>query len=179
MDNGRVPDDVRDAAIERMMKQYGAAVYRMCYVYLRERTLAEDAGQETFIKAYRHLDDFIGLHAKSEKAWLMRIAINTCKDCRRTVWFKSLTHRVAMDDIPEPAGEAERLDRDLTDEIMRLPTKLKEVVLLFYYQELTYDEITQVLGIGRTTVFQRLAKAKQLLKGRLERWDGDEPAAEH
>lgn len=174
MDSVHMHDDVRDAVIERMMGQYGAAVYRMCFVYLREKTLAEDAGQETFLKAYRSLDTFAGGHAQSEKAWLMRIAINTCKDVLRTRWYRARLRGIPLDQIPEPAMEPDRADRDLVEAILRLPLRLKEVVLLHYYQEMTYDEITQALGISRTAVYQRLTKAKKLLKGSLEGWVGDE-----
>lgn len=169
-----MPNDVRDAIIERMMEQYGTAVYRMCYVYLRNQSLAEDAGQEAFIKAYRNLDSFEGKHGNSEKAWLMRIAINTCKDYQRSNWFRNLYKTKALDELPESAYQADEHDRTVTEEIMQLPTKLKEIVLLYYYQDMTYDEIALALGVSKTTVFQRLKKAKHLLKTKLEGWIDDD-----
>lgn len=173
-DTSTLSNDVRDVAIERMMKQYGAAVYRMCYLYLHDRTLAEDAGQDTFIKAYRSLGTFEGKYEKSEKAWLMRIAINTCKDHRRSAWFRTRISSQPLERLPDPAYEVDEQSRLITEEIIRLPVKLKEVILLYYYQSLTYDEITHVLGISKTTVFQRMKKARQLLKRNLEGWCDDE-----
>ena len=73
-------DETRDrqAALERLMAQYGTALLRMCCLYLRDYSLAEDAVQETFLKAYARLDTFRG--DCSEQTWLMKIAINTCRD---------------------------------------------------------------------------------------------------
>ncbi len=68
--------------LERLMREYGDSVFRMCYLYLRDYYLAEDATQETFIKAMKSYDSF--LHNSNEKTWLIRIAINSCKNIMRT-----------------------------------------------------------------------------------------------
>lgn len=73
--------DDREHHLESLMARYQTPVLRMCFAYLRDRQLAEDAAQETFVKAYRALAAFRG--DSDEKTWLMRIAINTCKDMRR------------------------------------------------------------------------------------------------
>ena len=64
--------------LERLMREYGDSVFRMCYLYLKDYYLAEDATQETFIKAMKSYDSF--LHNSNEKTWLIRIAINSCKN---------------------------------------------------------------------------------------------------
>ena len=72
--------------IERLIMEYGDAILRMCYLYLKDYHLAEDAAQETFIKAMKHYESF---HQKSsEKTWLTRIAINCCKNMMRMNWFR-------------------------------------------------------------------------------------------
>ena len=77
------PDQARDPnhELERLVLQYQQPLLRTCFLYLRDRALAEDAVQETFLKAYRSLASFRG--ECSEKTWLMKIAINTCCDLRR------------------------------------------------------------------------------------------------
>ena len=72
----------RAAWLEGAMARWEKSLLRMCYAYLGDMALSEDAVQETFLKAYRALDSFRGEAA--EKTWLMRIAINTCKDMRRS-----------------------------------------------------------------------------------------------
>ena len=72
--------------LERLMREYGDSVFRMCYLYLKDYYLAEDATQETFIKAMKSYDSF--LHNSNEKTWLIRIAINSCKNIMRTKWFR-------------------------------------------------------------------------------------------
>ena len=86
-------DETRDrqAALERLMAQYGTALLRMCCLYLRDYSLAEDAVQETFLKAYARLDSFRG--DCSEQTWLMKIAINTCRDMLRSAWMRRRIER--------------------------------------------------------------------------------------
>ena len=72
--------------LERLMREYRDSVFRMCYLYLKDYYLAEDATQETFIKAMKSYDSF--LHNSNEKTWLIRIAINSCKNIMRTKWFR-------------------------------------------------------------------------------------------
>ena len=72
------PDSRRDQTIERLITQYQTSLLRLCYVQLQDQALAEDAVQETFLKAYKGFDSFRG--DSSEKTWLTRIAVNTCRD---------------------------------------------------------------------------------------------------
>ena len=64
-----------DQYLERLMQEYGDSIFRMCYLYLKDYHLAEDAVQETFIKAMKSYDSFA--HKSIEKTWLILIAINT------------------------------------------------------------------------------------------------------
>ena len=60
--------------LERIVNEYGDALLRMCFLYLKDHAMAEDAVQETFLRAFRHQDDFQG--KSSVKTWITRIAIN-------------------------------------------------------------------------------------------------------
>jgi RNA polymerase sigma-70 factor (ECF subfamily) len=168
MDFVPVPNRVREAEIERLMKLYENSLLRMCFVYLHDTYLAEDAMQETFIKAYNHFESFRG--ESSEKTWLMRIAINTCKDIKRLSWFRLVDRRISLEHVPEPECSYEPQDETLITQVMRLPRKYKEVVLLRYYQGMTVGEISETLGIAKPTVYAWLTKAQQRLRIELEGW---------
>ena len=162
----------REALLQRMMAQYGDALLRMAYLYLRDAALAEDAVQETFVKAYTHLNQFRG--ESTEKSWLMRIAINTCKDFQRTAWLRFVDRRTPLDALPEPSADFHTPDDTVLRAVMRLPERDKQVILLRYYQDLDVSEIAGALALSPSSVYRRLEKAQQRLKKTLERWDLDE-----
>lgn len=158
------PDNVREETLRRMMTRYKNGLMRMCVAYLKDAALAEDAVQETFVKAYKALDTFRG--DSSEKTWLIRIAINTCRSMRRDRWFRFVDRSVATDTLPIQAASDE--DRALMEAVMSLPQKYKEVVLLYYYQGLNLQEISEALGVAASTVSTRLKKAREKLRCELE-----------
>ncbi len=163
--------EIPAAWLERAMAQYEESLLRMCFAYLGDAALAEDAVQETFVKAYRAFSGFRG--EANEKTWLLRIAINTCKDVRRGAWFRHVDRNAALEEIPFSAPCAE-YDDTLTSAIMRLARKYREAVLLCYYQGLSGQEAADVLGVTKATVYNRLRKAKATLKKELEAWyDGE------
>lgn len=160
------PDSIREEKLMHLMDQYEVALKRMCCAYLRDASLAEDAVQDTFVKAYRHLDSFRG--ESSERTWLMRIAINTCKDMRRAAWFRYVDRSVTLKGIPAPACSQSLGQTEFVMDIMRLPRKYLEVVLLHYYQGMTTREIAQSLKIPHQTVSSRLRRAREKLRAALE-----------
>ena len=158
--------------MEDLIKQYGDTIFRMCFIYLHDTGLAEDAMQETFVKAFRNYTAF--KHECSEQSWLMRIAINTCKDMKRSTWFKYVDRRKTLEHLPDAVYEYDPVDDTLIKEVMKLPVKYKDVMLLRYYQNLTIADIATVLHIPVGTVATRLTDAKKRLRRKLERWYFDE-----
>lgn len=148
--------------LQRLMDEYELPIRRMCCIYLRDDHLAADAVQETFLKAYLALEKFRG--ESSEKTWLMRIAVNVCHSMRRTGWMRFVDRRVALDKLPEPSVCADYGLTELTLEIMRLPQKLIDVVLLHDYQGFTTRETGKLLGIPHQTVISRLDRAHRILR---------------
>ncbi|MEG2951464.1 MAG: sigma-70 family RNA polymerase sigma factor [Clostridia bacterium] len=132
-----VPSDIREQQLEAWLTAYGDAVLRTCYLFLGERTLAEDALQDTFVKVWRGMEAFEGRGDCSPKTWILRIAINTCRDFRRSAWYRYLDRRITPEDLPLAASPEEEAHAELTAEIMRLPQRLQEVTLLHYYQNMT------------------------------------------
>ena len=150
--------------MERIMEQYGDALLRMSYLYLKDYHLAEDAVQDTFLKIYKSYHGFQG--KSSEKTWVMRIAINVWKNYLRTGWLRRvvpspvLLDSLSAEEFPE--------EDDLLPRILNLPPKYKEVLLLYYYQELKIREISDILHIPESTVSIRLKRAREQLKIQLE-----------
>ena len=91
------PDNQPEERIRQMIQTYEKDLLRLCRVYVKDAATAEDAVQETFVKAYRSLNRFRG--ESCEKTWLIRIAINVCRDIQRTAWFRNLGRMVNLDDV--------------------------------------------------------------------------------
>lgn len=166
MDFVKGPGNHPEARISRMVKTYEKDLLRLCCMVLKDAVMAEDAVQETFLKAYKSLHAFRG--ESSEKTWLMRIAINVCKDMQRTAWFRNLGKMVSIENVQIPAEQEMSISSELVSEIMKLPSKYKEVVLLYYYEGMNQSEVAQILSVSITTVHRRLEKARELLKKQLE-----------
>ena len=173
MENVKGPDEKqrRDEQFSHMVETYQTSLLRMCCLYLRDASLAEDAVQETFVKVYRSLHDFRG--ESSEKTWLMRIAMNTCRDLRRSGWFRMMDRRYTPDMLPEAAAPCSPEEESLVAVVMQLPLKLREVILLYYYQGMNTLEIADSLGISQSSVSGRLMRARHKLRTALEGRDPD------
>lgn len=144
--------------LSRAMGEYGTCLMRMAYLHLGDFALAEDAVQETFIKAYSHLDRFRG--ESNEKTWLMRIAINTCISMQRTSWMRMLRHSIPVDSVGNVGTADHYKDDTVIKAVQELPNKLKQAVLLYYYQELSVAEIADVLNIPVPTAQSRLKRVE-------------------
>lgn len=154
----KAPDNTREERLNRLIKSYHKPLLNICYIYLRDHGLAEDAVQETFLKAFRGMDAFRG--ESQEKTWLTKIAVNTCRDMRRSAWFTHVNRRVTPEELPIAAPSNGRQEAiDLADAIMQLADKYKEVILLHYYQEMTMTEIAAVIGVTPSMVSRRIKKA--------------------
>lgn len=151
--------------IEDMMAQYGTGLLRMSALYLKDADLAQDAVQETFVKACRNLGSYRG--ESSEKTWLTTICMNVCRDMRRTAWFR---HRspIDPDTLPEQPVPFEFPDNTVLTEVMHLPDKYRQVILLRYYQDLTLGEVASALQLSTGKVRYRLDRANAILRDRLK-----------
>lgn len=165
------PDSRRDQTIERLITQHQTSLLRLCYVQLQDQALAEDAVQETFLKAYKGFDSFRG--DSSEKTWLTRIAVNTCRDFQRGGWFKHTDRRVTPDMLPVGTIQPDTDDLDLSLAVMKLPRKMREAILLYYYQDMSTEEIAETLGIAQSSVSNRLRRGREKLRKLLEGRDQD------
>ena len=174
MSNVKGPDSAPDwnQIFERLVAEHQSALRRMCCLYLRDPDLAEDAVQETFLKVYRSYHCF--RQESSEKTWLMKIAINTCRDMNRSSWLRHLDRRVTPEMLPEPSAPFEPEDETLVLCVMELPLRLREVILLYYYQGMNVSDIAAALGIAQPSVSGRLKRARAQLRKIIERRESHE-----
>jgi RNA polymerase sigma factor, sigma-70 family len=151
--------------VTRLFQSYSDEILRMCYLYLKDYQLAEDALQETFIRVTKSINQFQG--NSSEKTWLIRIAINVCKTMLHTKKSQSVDFSIdASYLIVRTADEINQLiEKSIVSQaIMKLDTPYREVIILHYYQELKLREIPKITGEKMTTVAYRLRQGKKLLK---------------
>ena len=158
-------------AFTRMVDQYQGAIRRMCYLYLRDHTAAEDAVQETFLKAYKNIDTFRA--DSTERTWLMSIAINTCKDMNRSAWHRYHDRRVTPEELSIPTDAQDEDALALAEAIHRLPPRHRDAILLYYYQDMTIQEVAQALHAAPSTILKRLNQAKDMLHDLLREEDDD------
>ncbi len=163
-------DDVKGPGtpefFERLVQTYQTPLRRLCCVMLKDAQQADDAVQETFIKAYRSLNAF--RQDSSEKTWLTRIAVNTCRDIMRSRWFVHIDRSVDIADLPEEYAESDPEETELFEAVLSLPLKQREVVLMYYYQNLTMQETAEALHITVSNVSRRLENARKALRKQLE-----------
>lgn len=150
--------------IERMVNEYGDALLRMSYLYLKDYHLAEDAVQETFIKAMKSYDSFN--QESSEKTWITRIAINTCKNIMRSHWFQMVQGDIDMyiTAINDNPIDNFHTKNSVTGAIMKLSANDRKIIVLYYYQELPVKEIAGIIGKTPNATLQRLNRARMKLK---------------
>ncbi|MBQ8082094.1 MAG: sigma-70 family RNA polymerase sigma factor [Clostridia bacterium] len=160
------PAITRDEKLEILVDKYQLSLLRVCFTFLHDRNLAEDAVQETFIKVYQNLDAFQG--NSSEKTWIFRIAMNACRDMLRGRWFRFVDRRVDLSLLPEQTEQMENGDQEIMEAVMALPVKLREVILLCSFEGLTTYEAAEALGISQQAVSGRLKRAKERLKKELK-----------
>ena len=140
MERAAVPSMIREQRLNQWIENYSDSILRTCFLYLSDQTQAEDATQDTWIKAWKHMDDFERKGIANEKAWLLRIAINTCKDYRRTAWFRHVDRNKALDELPPQLIAVEPEDRTLTLMVMDLPDRYKQVMKFLFRSSVCISE---------------------------------------
>ncbi len=141
----------------KLVREYSINMYRLSYGILHSKSDAEDAVSEAVLKAYENLKSL--KKPESFKAWIMQITVN---EARRI-------YRRAQKEIPadqskglEPAFYDEH--HELWDVVMKLKEGYREVILLYFYEQMSLKEISKVLHIAEGTVKSRLSRGKKLLK---------------
>ena len=141
---------------------YCDMVYRICMLYLKNESDARDGLQDIFLKMWEKQPVFE--NASHEKAWLIRVAINVCKDFQKSFWQKKT---VGLDETAElTVGVIEDAVRLI--DVFELSPKNRTVLQLYYYEGYSVTEISKILKISVNGVTSRLSRARSKLKLEME-----------
>ena len=158
----QVPGSMSEKELIRLVDTYSGTLLGLCRLTLGDTAMAQDIVQETFLKAWKSG----GFRPESEKAWLMKVAMNLCHDYHRSRWWRHIDHRTAADEIqisePDPA------DREVLMMVRELPFRERQIVILYFWNRMTLEEIAQMLGLSTSAVYRELGRAKKRLKLELE-----------
>lgn len=145
--------------IQKAVDKYADMLIRIAFLNLKNMSDAEDLAQDVFLKLIEHSPNFES--EEHEKAWLIRITINLCKDRLKSAWFRK---SVPLDDslcfmAPEKS--------ETLLSIMELPVKYRNVIMLFYYENYPIKEIAEITGMKDVTIGSQLQRARKMLKAGL------------
>lgn len=143
--------------VERVVHTYGNMLFRVCLITLGNASDAEDVIQETMITYLQKKSEF--KDAEHEKAWLITVASNKCKDLLR---FRARHPMIDLEQIQEFA--AEDSDSGILEALMTLPEKFRIVLILYYVEEYHIEDIAKVIGKTPSAVKMRLQKGRSLLE---------------
>ena len=153
----------------RAIEQYADMVRRICMIHLRNYEDAEDIFQTVFLKYVLRSEPFDS--PEHEKAWIIRATVNACRDLVKS-FFRSRT--VSLDQLIEKPQDMPEDHSDILEAVLELPARFRDVVYLHYYEGYSAPEIGRILKKNPNTVYTLLARARQLLKTRLEGVSEDE-----
>ena len=148
-----------DQAIEDFVRKYYPMILRYCHLHIKDAGYAEDLTQETFARFFRTLHQY--QHYGKAANYLYVIAGNLCRD------YHKRPGEIPTEELPEqPVYQMEFLDLrlDIHRALEQLPPELREVTILYFFQELKQKEISKILGIGLPLVKYRIRRAKELLE---------------
>lgn len=153
--------------VNRAVEQYADTVRRICLVHLKNYADTEDIFQTVFVKYLLHTAPFAS--PEHERAWIIRVTINACKDLLRSVFRRRTVPLEEVAELPAPPEE----HRAVLQAVQALPGAYRDVVYLHYYEGYTAPEIAGILGKNVNTIYTRLTRARGLLRQAL---GGDDDA---
>lgn len=155
-----------EARLSEAMDKHGDAVYRLALCRLQNPQDAEDVYQETFLRLFQ--EDADGWDEEHMKAWLLRVAMNLCRDIGRKRKTRSW---VPLEEVAEIPGGSTSEYSELWDAVNRLPEKYRLVFHLHYSEWCKTEDIAKILRIPAATVRVRLSRARTILRKELENYD--------
>ena len=149
--------------LEQIFRDYYQLIYRVAFSQVKNHADAEDITQEVFLKIIRH--DMRYQSMEHERAWIVRVTINLCRDLLKSKWHKT---SVSMEEVSEAQrGSCENFT-EIQDDMM-WAEKYRNCLYLFYYEDYSIKEIAQSLEMPENTVKTNLKRGRQALKEFLEK----------
>ncbi len=148
---------------EELYEKYATDVLRVSYFYLGDKQKAEDVCQDVFVRLLTNAPE---LTEGREKAWLLKVALNRCRDLWRGAWVKRVVlGSPTFELIPAPDESAQREDEEaMMTAIHELPGAFREVIMLHYYQGYGISEIAEMTGLPEGTISSRLSRGRKKLE---------------
>ena len=143
--------------LEEVISKYGDMLYRLCVIMLKNESDAEDAVQETLVRYYQKAPEFAD--AEHEKAWLLRVATNKCRDLLR---FRARHPLAEEEGTPDHAAVPP--DSGILEALTTLPEKYRLVLTLYYVEEYRIEDIAKIIHRTTSAVKMRLQKGRSLLE---------------
>lgn len=147
--------------LDELLETYGDMVYRVALQNMGNVADAQDAAQDVFLRILTKQPQFTS--KTHEKAWILRVTINICKD-----HWKYQRLRTTVELNENLAGSKESTNFGVLYEVMKLPVKYRNVIYLFYYEELSVAMIADILQTKEATILTWLHRARKQLKSSLE-----------
>ena len=144
-----------NAEIERVVNEYATMLLRVAYAQLNNRAEAEDTVQEVLLKYMEKAPIFQS--EEHEKAWLLRVTVNHCKNHLASAWFRKRA------DLDEGIPALDNAELEVVSAVAALPAKYRAVVHLYYFEGYSTKEIAEILHSRPNTVSSRLSRARALL----------------
>ncbi|WP_176481995.1 sigma-70 family RNA polymerase sigma factor [Paucisalibacillus globulus] len=170
----QLDNESHEEIINNLIISHGDELKRMAFLYLNDLAQAEDIVQEVFISVYKNLHKFN--HKSTYKTWLYRITINKCKDYQKKWSYKNILYRAHnsssntnLQNSVQDDYELRQEQEEILQAISKLPAKYKELLIFYYYKDMSIKEISEITGVKINTLKSRITRGRHMLKVELER----------
>lgn len=151
-----------DLSVEEILEMYSDMVYRLAFARTQNRQDAEDITQEVFLKYIRSNPEFSD--EEHRKAWFLKVTVNTAKSLLTSAWRRHYAH---LEDMVEGSCYIEE-KTDVFYAVQRLPEKYRIVIQLYYYEEMSVKQISEILSKKESTIKSLLKRGRERIKNIME-----------
>ncbi len=152
-----------ESDIDQVISMYSDMIYRLASANVASKNDADDVYQDIFLKYIKCVKKGIKFESEEHrKAWLIRVTVNHCKSLNTSTWFKKTTE--LDENIYSGTFEFNDAKIDFSNALMHIPQKYRSVIHLFYYEQLSVEQISNILGTKQSTIRTQLVRARALLK---------------
>ena len=156
-------DEAFSAWFDALYTRYASDIIRVSYFYLGDRGKAEDVCHDAFVSLFVNRP---ALEPGHEKTWLLKVAMNRCRDIWRSAWVRRvISGSPAFEMIPAPDTLGKHMEKaEVLQAVHSLPADFREIFILYYYQGYGISEITGILNLPEGTISSRLSRGRKKLE---------------
>ena len=156
-------DEAFSAWFDALYTRYASDIIRVSYFYLGDRGKAEDVCHDAFVSLFVNRP---ALEPGHEKTWLLKVAMNRCRDIWRSAWVRRvISGSPAFEMIPAPDTLGKHMEKaEVLQAVHSLPADFREIFILYYYQGHGISEISGILNLPEGTISSRLSRGRKKLE---------------